>query len=174
MFNFEKLGDKMFDQSFIEVAVNKFAKRHPGFKDLDFKIVAIENGTASMRLPYNRKFVGDLSTGSLHGGVITTLLDTVCGLCVMTKVRKFAPIATIDLRVDYLRPTKPDVDVIAEVECYHLTKSVAFLRGYAYLDDEDQEKVAHVTGSFMLNTKGPSFTPASRFSRLLGGGSSKP
>ena len=173
MFGFEKLGDKMFDQSFIEVAVNKFAKRHPGFKDLDFKIVSVEEGKASMRLPYNTKFVGDLSTGSLHGGVITTLLDTVCGLCVMSTVRKFAPIATIDLRVDYLRPTKPDVDVIASVECYHLTKSVAFLRGYAYLDDEGAEEVAHVTGSFMLNTKGPSFTPASRFSRLLTGGSQK-
>lgn len=170
MFKFEKLGDKMFDQAFIELAVNKFAKRHPGFKDLGFKIESIGDSKASMRLPYSQKFVGDPTTGSLHGGVITTLLDTVCGMCVMTTVRKFAPIATIDLRVDYLRPTKPDVDVIASVECYHLTKSVAFLRGYAFLDDEDKEEVAHVTGSFMLNTKGPSFAPASRFSSLLTGG----
>ena len=148
-----------------------FGDSHPGFMEYQFKPVYMEEKKAAMMLPYNEKFVGDKATGSIHGGIITLLMDTAGGMCVMATVKQMMPIATLDLRMDYLRPTKRGMDITAEVECYELTQYVAFVRGFAYEGEGDEkEAVAHMTAAFMLNTKGPDFGKSSRFSEVDGGG----
>ncbi len=147
-----------------------FGDSHPGFMEYKFQPVYMEEKKAAMMLPYNEKFVGDKTTGSIHGGIITLLMDTAGGMCVMATVKQMMPIATLDLRMDYLRPTKRGMDITAEVECYELTQYVAFVRGFAYEGEGDKkEAVAHMTAAFMLNTKGPNFGKASRFSEVDGG-----
>lgn len=147
-----------------------FTGDHPGFKEYQFQPVYMQEYKAAMRLPYNEKFVGDKITGSIHGGIITLLMDTAGGMCVMATVKKMMPIATLDLRMDYLRPTKKGMDITAEVECYKLTHNVAFVRGFAYEGEGDEkEAVAHMSAAFMLNTKGPNFGKVSRFSEVAGG-----
>jgi len=62
------------------------------------------------------EFVGHFLYGRLHGGVISTVLDTTGGLAVMAGIAKaypdessddimarFAYLGTVDMRVDYLR-----------------------------------------------------------------------
>ncbi|MBL4868626.1 MAG: PaaI family thioesterase [Pseudomonadales bacterium] len=143
---------------------------HPGFQEYQFNPIYMEEGKASISLPYNEKFVGDKTTGSIHGGIITLLMDTAGGMCVMSTLKKIMVIATLDLRMDYLRPTKRGMDITAEVECYELTKNVAFVRGFAYEGEGDErEAVAHMTAAFMLNTQGPNFTEMNRFSAVSGG-----
>ncbi|HMU89807.1 MAG: PaaI family thioesterase [Pseudomonadales bacterium] len=164
MTELDKLGEQLLDPAFIKLAQRQFAKSHPGFQELGIEVVSIGEGRASMRLPYDPKFIGDRNSGSLHGGIITTLMDTLCGLCVMATLRTPTPIATLDLRMDYLRPTRRGLDIIAEAECYSRTKSVAFVRGFALQGDE-REPVAHCNASFMLNTKGANF-PTSNFSSI--------
>lgn len=44
------------------------------------------------------------STRGLHRGVVVTLLDTNCGLAIFSRLGDMRPIATIDLRVDFIRP----------------------------------------------------------------------
>ena len=56
--------------------------------------------------------------------------------------------ATLDLRVDYLRPATPGRRIVGRGECYGLTKSIAFVRGTAHDGDAD-DLVAHVTGTFI-------------------------
>lgn len=164
MIELDKLGEKLLDPAFIKLAQQQFAKSHPGFQELGIEVLELGEGRASMRLPYNPKFVGDRNSGSLHGGIITTLMDTLCGLCVMATLRTPTPIATLDLRMDYLRPTRRGLDIIAEAECYSRSKSVAFVRGFA-LQGAEREPVAHCNASFMLNTKGANF-PGSNFSSI--------
>ena len=151
------------------IAMHKmFAESHPGFQEYQFEIVEIGNGKASMRMPYNEKFVGDKSTGSIHGGIITLLMDTVGGLCTMATLGQMMALATLDLRMDYLCATKRGLDILAEVECYHLTSTAAFVRGIAYNLGEEKLPVAHMTAAFMLNTKGTEILKPERFSSVEG------
>ena len=113
---------------------------------------------AKARLPYSEKLIGDPATGVVHGGVITGLLDHTCGLSVMAKLREFVHVATLDLRIDYMRAAKPRVDIIAECECLRVTHEVAFVRGVAHQGDA-ADPIALCTGAFMLlHTTSPIIT----------------
>lgn len=109
-----------------------------------------ERGHAALRLPWREDLVGDPATDVLHGGVITTLLDTLGGCCVLARNLRLQ--ATLDLRIDYLRPATPRVDLIGEAECYRVTRNVAFVRGSCHHGDPGRP-VANLTATFML--KGP-------------------
>ena len=62
----------------------------------------------------------------------------------------FQPLVTIDLRLDYLRPSLRNETVSARCECYTLTRLVAFIRGVAHGGDPARP-IAQATGTFMLN-----------------------
>lgn len=122
---------------------------------LGLKLEDYGDGVAIFRLPYADHLVGNPETGVLHGGVITTLLDATAGASVFMKTWKPTPIATLDLRIDYLKPATVPLDVRAKATCYKLTRSVAFVRAIAYHDDED-DPIASAAGTFMVSTKGRS------------------
>ena len=69
-------------------------------------------------------------------------------LAIWIRLGKFRPQATLDLRVDYLRPARPGRAIIGRGTCYALTRSVAFVRGFAH-DGDPEAPVANVTGTFM-------------------------
>jgi uncharacterized protein (TIGR00369 family) len=127
----------------------------PHVKELGAELVHIERGRATMSLAYQERLIGNPETGVVHGGVITTLIDTVCGMSVFTRMAKIGPIATLDLRIDYLKPATPGADLLAEAECYKVTRNVAFVRGLAYHEDRD-DPIANCAGTFMVGTPGAS------------------
>lgn len=112
-------------------------------------------GEAYMTLPYSDKIVGHPETGVVHGGAITSLMDACCGAAVYMKLLERARIATLDLRIDYLRPATPGQAVVAHAECYKTTRNVAFVRCLAYHDDP-KDAVASAAATFMIlrDTKG--------------------
>jgi uncharacterized protein (TIGR00369 family) len=79
---------------------------------LGIKVEEIRPGYARLRLPFRPEFVGDVRRPALHGGVISTLVDTCGGTAVWASCQPEDRVATIDLRVDYLRPA-PAGDLIA-------------------------------------------------------------
>lgn len=99
-------------------------------------------------IPYRAELVGMPETGVLASGPIISLMDMATSLAVWMKLGAFRPQATLDLRVDYLRPAVPGRSVIGRGNCYRITKSVAFVRGIAHDGDPD-DPVANVTGTFM-------------------------
>ena len=101
-----------------------------------------------LRLPYSADLVGDAATGVLASGPIITLMDMATSFAVWLKRGVFVPHATLDLRVDYLRPATPGRTVIGRGECLRLTRSIAFVRGVAY-DESVDDPLAHVAGTFM-------------------------
>src|SRR5262249_17898651 len=62
---------------------------------------------AIMKLPYQGRLAGNPEPGVIHGGAVTTLTDTVCGLAVIPAPDEPSRVATLDLRIDYLRPATP-------------------------------------------------------------------
>jgi len=85
---------------------------------------------------------------------VTTLLDHTCGHAVLAALDVFRTIATLDLRIDYLRPAEPGLDILAYAQCYKLTRSVAFVRAIAFDRDRD-DPVATVQATFMLDSSRP-------------------
>jgi uncharacterized protein (TIGR00369 family) len=124
----------------------------PHMRELGIEFVEVGAGVAVGMVPYREQLVGDPATGVLHGGVVTTLLDSTAGAAVFSAIDGPLPIATLDLRIDYLRPSTPRAPLYARVECYKLTHHIAFARGTAYnLDPKDP--VAAVSATFMLRTQ---------------------
>ena len=130
-----------------------FSDSIPHNKALGLKVVSVRKGFASMRLEWREELVGDPETGVLAGGPLTAMLDSCCGMSVATMLTEAKPFATLDLRIDYARPATPGKSVIAEAECYRITRSVAFTRAFAHHGDS-KEPIAAAAGTFMLGTKG--------------------
>ncbi|MBZ0238378.1 MAG: PaaI family thioesterase [Deltaproteobacteria bacterium] len=128
-----------------------FSQNVPHNRALGMVIEDIGENWARISLPYDTRFVGNPETGVLHGGVITALLDACSGAAVFATLPRMQPIATLDLRIDYLRPAEAGRAVTARATCYHLSKNVGFTRAVAYHDDEAQP-IATAAGTFMVAT----------------------
>ena len=128
-------------------AVKKFFMNLPFAKFLGLTLDRLGNGEATMTMPYQKKLIGDPKSGVIHGGVVTTLLDSCCGAAVMTAGDPKFPTATIDLRIDYMRPAEPLRLIRAEAKCYRVTTSVVFVRATAQ-DGTKETPVATATGAF--------------------------
>jgi len=131
-----------------KVVAQKFMEAIPHAKDLGIWIESIGEGVVEMHMKYQEKLIGDSATGVIHGGAVFSLLDTCCGAAVISHPEQKGLTATIDLRVDYMRPATPGETIRAKATCYNVTKSVAFVRAVA-LDANDQKPVATATGAFV-------------------------
>jgi uncharacterized protein (TIGR00369 family) len=121
----------------------------PHARLLGMVVVEIKPDEAWIRVPYAADLVGNLETGVVHGGVITTLLDQCGGSAVMLSIEELRSIATLDLRIDYMKPATPGLDIVAYSHCYKRTRNVAFTRGVAY-HDGPADPIATAVGTFML------------------------
>jgi uncharacterized protein (TIGR00369 family) len=117
------------------------------------EFVSVKDGVGVMRAPWREELVGDPETGVIASGVVTALIDHTCGLAIHSAWGQASPIATLDLRIDYMRPAEPGRDVLAYAECYKVTRRIAFVRGIAYHDDRDKP-IANATATFMFTGRG--------------------
>lgn len=106
-----------------------------------------------IRVPYDPRTIGNPESGVVHGGVITALLDSCYGLAIFVRMDKLRPMATLDLRIDYLKPATPGRDILGGAVCYKLGHELAFVRGSAYHDSPD-DPIATSAAIFMF-TGGP-------------------
>ena len=104
---------------------------------------------AELSLPYDARLVGMPESGIIASGPIISLMDMATSIAIWVKLRKFRHQATLDLRVDYLRPAVPGRTIVGRGECYGVTRSIGFVRGIAH-DGDPGDPVAHVGGTFMF------------------------
>jgi uncharacterized protein (TIGR00369 family) len=138
-------SEERFDPKLFMAYVRKVG--HSGALGIDY--VGHGDDWAELSLPYDERLIGMPESGIIASGPIVSLMDMATSLAIWIRLGKFRPQATLDLRVDYLRPAKPGYAIIGRGICYGVTRSVGFVRGLAHDGDPD-DLVANVTGTFMV------------------------
>lgn len=136
----------------LEASRQLIEKEHRLFSRLNLRATRIARGEAAFTL----SVPGQFSEGAaIHGGVFTILLDTILAYTVWTRMEKFEPIATINLKTDYLGHALPDEKIVCTAWCEGITDDVAFCTGKA-AHAGTGETIAMAEGTFMVGTKGRS------------------
>lgn len=128
----------------------QFIDALPHAQALGMTLVSASGAGAEIRMPYDEKLIGDPETGVIHGGAISALMDTCAGTAVLCHPEAGISTATLDLRIDYMRAATPGDALTARAACYHVTRSVAFVRATAH-DARTDVPVASATGAFTVD-----------------------
>ena len=121
----------------------------PHAQAIGLTVIDVRPDEAWLKVPYSENLIGNPETGVVHGGVITTLLDNAAGTAVILALDEPRSIATLDLRIDYMKPAAPGRDIVGYCRCYKVTRNVAFARGVAY-HDTAEDPIATMVATFML------------------------
>lgn len=144
------MGAAMASGDAHQTLLDRFRVPSPQTAALGFELIRLDPDVC-VSVPWREDLVGEPTTGVIAGGVITTLLDTTCAWAVAKALNEATSIATLDLRIDYMRPAIPGKSVFATAECYKLTRNIAFVRGLAY-DEDVSDPVASAQAAFMLDS----------------------
>ena len=123
----------------------------PYMKAIGATLDRVDGDGVTMRLPWREDLIGDAETRVIASGVVTALLDNGCGMAVWDKVNEFKPVATLDLRIDYMRPARPGLDLLVTAKCYKLTRTIGFVRAFAY-DATPDDPVAAAQAAFVITS----------------------
>lgn len=140
-------------KAIVKPIVDGFLNFVPHVKALGIEYRNVGDGWAELALPYAPHLVAYPGTndgpGIIASGAIFSLMDSVGGMAVIAKSRRMVPQATLDLRLDYLRPARPGETVIGRAEVTRLTRSIAFVNGTAH-DGDPANPLARMTGCYMF------------------------
>jgi uncharacterized protein (TIGR00369 family) len=133
----------------LDVVRSIFEEAIPFHRFLGLKVHRLEPGAAWLLLPFREEFVGDPWRPALHGGVISTLLDTAGGVAVFTRLSGSDRASTVDIRVDYLRPGLQK-DLIAEGRVERLGNRVAVCEMKVFHPGGEREPIASGRGVYNI------------------------
>ena len=126
----------------------------PFFRFLGMSFNSVEVGRVEIEIPFREELIGNPELQALHGGVISALLDTCGGASVWSQLGKGDRVSTVDLRVDYLRPGRPET-LIGVGHVIRLGNRVGVAELRAYHPDREDEPVAVGTGVFNVRRAKP-------------------
>ncbi len=133
------------------LALDRLLRLSPHNSFLGIKLESAKDNRLSVSLPLRDELLASTSEGGVHSGVVSSLLDTSCSLAVMLKLGKLIRVATLDMRIDYLRSAPAEGTLFSRATCYRLGDQIAFVRGVAYtVKDGKEDKVAEAASSFLV------------------------
>ena len=116
---------------------------------LGVKVRSLEQGKCTLAIPYRPELLGDSRRKAIHGGVLSMLIDTCGGFAVWSMCDLDDRIATIDLRVDYLKPAV-ETDLMAEATVKLLGNRVGNAQIIVYPDGKPETILAEGRGVYNI------------------------
>ena len=137
-----------------------FDNKIPFNRVLGLKVHSLDMERPRIRFAMHDALVGNYIRGSLHGGVISAVIDVTGGLSAFMglqkklagepldiKLEKFRKLGTIDLRIDYLRP---GVGKMFEATGYVLRTGHKVAVTRIELKNETEQLIAVGTGAYVI------------------------
>lgn len=119
----------------------------PIAETLDFYPVSLEKGKVIFEFEPQEFHYNPI--GSVHGGVITTILDTVMGCSIQSALELGQAYTTLELKVNFLKAvTTRSGKIRSTGKIIHLGKSTALVE--ADLKDEEGRLYAHGVSTCMI------------------------
>ncbi|MEZ5895800.1 MAG: PaaI family thioesterase [Parvularculaceae bacterium] len=125
---------------------------HSLFRSLSLEPILIGKGKATFSMELPQQFAD--GEGFVHGGLSTIILDSIFGLTVFTALEELKPIATVNLRTDYISRARFGVRAVCSAECDGVRNDIAYVTGRLALQ-ADNSLLATGAGAFMVGTRGP-------------------
>lgn len=122
---------------------------------LGIEAEVLEEGAARLRLRVRGEFVGDPLRPALHGGLISTLVDTSGGAALWTTLGPLDRISTVDMRVDYLRPARLQ-DLVAHGTVLRVGNRVGVAAVRVYHPDAEADTIAEGKAVFNIRRESDS------------------
>lgn len=114
---------------------------------LDFTLWSVDDGVAVCGGTIGTQALNPM--GFVHGGYISTLLDTACGFALASKLLEGQSYTSIDLQVAFHKALKEDIgEVRAEGRIVSLGRKVAFAK--AELVDQTGRLLASASSSLLI------------------------
>lgn len=113
-------------------------------------ITEVTKANATGTMEWREDLVGDTQSGTIASGAVITFVDQICGAACMAALTEPAGFATLDLRIDYLRPSRRGHNLRTKAHCYRISRHVAFVRAMAFDGDSDDDQIAAVQATFMI------------------------
>ncbi|EAY31726.1 PaaI family thioesterase [Microscilla marina] len=131
-----------------------FADYIPYHRLLGFELDVLQQGKASLIIPYKKELLGNIVAGNFHGGVIVSAMDSIGGMAAMTMIDiKVDKIATIDIRTDFLSPAKKDNNVVVEAQVQKSGNRVVFTHIQAYHQGKPEHILAEGRAIYSVKRK---------------------
>jgi uncharacterized protein (TIGR00369 family) len=108
---------------------------------MGMKLVECELGCALTVMPFKEDLIGDFMRPAIHGGIISALLDATGGTAVFTHLSMYDRVSTVDLRVDFLRPGRPE-QLFCRARLVRMGNRVAVVSCTCFHAGEEHEPVA--------------------------------
>lgn len=118
----------------------------PFFADLGVVIERAADGICSCSMPVTTHVIN--ANGTLHGGIIFTLLDTGMGVAAFTTLEPGERTATIECSIRYLRSVASG-RITAHCHVVHRTNNIVSTHGEVF--DGADELVAVAGGSYYIS-----------------------
>jgi len=148
------------DTALFAVITDIFNEKIPYNKVLGLQVAAVSYDRVKIVFDMRDDLIGNYMRGTLHGGVISSVIDVTGGLAAFmgiqrkmsdknldAKLARFGRLGTIDLRVDYLRPGLGR-SFVCTGYTLRTGKTVAVTR--IELNNDQQDLIAVGTGSYIV------------------------
>jgi uncharacterized protein (TIGR00369 family) len=154
------MDGKANDEELFTFINELFSEKIPFNKVLGLRVESISPDCVKVLFHKRDELIGHYTRGTLHGGVISSVIDVTGGLSAFMSIQeripgealekrlaRFAKVNTIDLRVDFLRPGLGKW-FIATAFTLRTGKKVAVTR--IELHNDQNDLIAVGTGSYVV------------------------
>jgi uncharacterized protein (TIGR00369 family) len=119
----------------------------PAARLVGYRIVSVDTGRVISELKPFEYHYNPFST--VHGGLLSTLLDTAMTAAVMTLLPAGKACSTLEFKVNFIRPVSSRTGTIrAKANILHAGKQVATAKGCVL--DSDEKLYAHATSTCLI------------------------